>query len=39
MKIHSIFHVILLSHIASDFLLNQRQKSWELIIIENDERF
>ncbi len=27
MKIHSIFHVILLSHIASDSLLNQRQKS------------
>ena len=39
MKIHSIFHVILLNHITSDFLLNQRQKSWELIIIENDERF
>ncbi len=27
MKIHLIFHVILLSHIASDFLSNQRQKS------------
>ena len=27
MKIHSIFHVILLSYIASDSLLNQRQKS------------
>jgi len=27
MKIHSIFHVILLSHIASDFLSNQHQKS------------
>ena len=27
MKIHSIFHVILLNHIASDFLLNQHQKS------------
>ncbi len=39
MKIHSIFHVILLNHIASDFLSNQRQKSWELIIIENDKRF
>ena len=39
MKIHSIFHVILLSHIASDFLLNQHQKSWELIVVENDERF
>ncbi len=39
MKIHSIFHVILLNHIASDFLLSQRQKSWELIVIENDKRF
>ncbi len=27
MKIHSILHVILLSYIASDLLLNQRQKS------------
>ena len=39
MKIHSIFHVILLSHIASDLLSNQRQKSQELIIIKNDKRF
>ncbi len=39
MKIHSIFHVILLSHIASDLLLNQRQKSWELVVVKNDERF
>jgi len=39
MKIHSIFHVILLSHIASDSLSNQHQKSWELVVIENDERF
>ncbi len=27
MKIHSVFHVTLLSHIASDFLSSQRQKS------------
>jgi len=27
MKIHLIFHVILLNHITSDFLSNQRQKS------------
>jgi len=27
MKIHSIFHVILLNHITSDFLSSQRQKS------------
>ncbi len=39
MKIHSIFHVILLNHIASDLLLSQHQKSWELIIIKNDKRF
>ncbi len=39
MKIHSIFHVTFLNHITSDFLLSQRQKSWELIIIKNDERF
>ncbi len=39
MKIHSIFYIILLNYIASDFLSSQRQKSWELIIIENDERF
>ncbi len=39
MKIHSVFHVTLLSHIANDFLSNQHQKFWELIIVENDERF
>ncbi len=39
MKIHSVFHVILLSHIASDSLSNQHQKSRELIVVENDERF
>jgi len=39
MKIYLIFHVTLLNHIASEFLSSQRQKSWELIIIKNDERF
>ncbi len=39
MKIHLIFYVILLNYITSDFLSSQRQKSWELIIIKNDERF
>ncbi len=39
MKIFSIFHVILLNHIASDFLSSQRQKSWKLIVIKNDKRF
>ena len=39
MKIHSIFHVILLSHIASDSLSSQHQKLQKLIIIKNDKRF
>ncbi len=39
MKIHSIFHVILLNHIASDSLSSQRQKFWKFIVIKNDERF
>ncbi len=39
MKIHSIFHVTLLNHIASDFLSSQRQKFREFVIIKNDERF
>ncbi len=39
MKIHLIFHVILLSHITSDFLSSQHQKSQEIIIIKNDEKF
>ncbi len=39
MKIHSVFHVTLLSHIASDFLSSQRQKPRELVVVENDERF
>jgi len=39
MKIHSIFHVILLNHIASDFLLSQHQKFQKLIIVKNDEKF
>ncbi len=38
-KIHLIFHVILLNYITSDFLLSQHQKSWKLIIIKNDKRF
>ncbi len=39
MKIHSVFHVILLNHIASDSLSSQRQKLQELVVVENDERF
>ncbi len=39
MKIHSIFHVTLLNHIASDFLSSQRQKLREFVVVKNDERF
>jgi len=39
MKVHSVFHATFLSHIANNLLSSQRQKSWELVIIENDERF
>ncbi len=39
MKIHSVFHVILLNHITSDSLSSQRQKLRELVIIKNEERF
>ncbi len=39
MKIHSIFHIILLNYITSNFLSSQYQKSWEFIIVKNDERF
>ena len=39
MKIHSIFHVILLNHITSDSFSSQRQKLWKLIVIKNNERF
>ncbi len=39
MKIHFIFHVILLNHITSDLLSSQHQKSQEFIIIKNDKRF
>ncbi len=39
MKIHSIFHVTFLNHIASDLLSSQRQKSWKLVVIKNDKIF
>jgi len=39
MKIYLIFYIILLNHIASNFLSNQCQKFQELIIIKNDEKF
>ncbi len=37
MKIHSVFHVTLLSHVTIDSLLDQRQESRELVVAENDE--
>ncbi len=39
MKIYSVFHVTFLSYITSNLLSNQHQKSWKLVIIENNERF
>jgi len=38
MKIHSVFHVTLLSHVTIDSLPDQRQEPRELIVAENDER-
>ena len=38
MKIHCVFHVILFNYVINDFLFDQRQKSRELVFVENDER-
>jgi len=38
MKIHSVFHVILLSHVAIDSLPGQRQEPREPVVAENGER-
>jgi len=38
MKIYSVFHVTLLSHVTIDSLLDQRQESCELVVAENDEQ-
>ncbi len=38
MKIHSVFHVTLLSHVTINSLSDQRQESRELVVAENDER-
>ena len=38
MKIHSVFHVTLLSHVTIDSLLGQRQEPREPVVAENDER-
>ena len=37
MKVHSVFHVTLLSHVATDPLPGQRQEPHELVIAENSE--
>ena len=38
MKVHSVFHITLLSHVATDPLPGQCQEPWELIVAENNER-
>ena len=38
MKVHSVFHVTLLSHVATDSLSDQCQEPWEPVITENSER-
>ena len=37
MKVHSVFHITLLSHVTTDSLSGQRQEPWELIVTENSE--
>ena len=37
MKVHSVFHITLLSHVATDPLPDQRQKPCEPVIAENGE--
>ena len=37
MKVHSVFHVTLLSHVATDPLPGQRQEPREPVIAENGE--
>ena len=37
MKVHSVFHVTLLSHVVTDPLPGQRQEPHEPVIAENDE--
>ena len=37
MKVHSVFHVTLLSHVITDPLPSQRQESHEPVIAENGE--
>ena len=37
-KVHSVFHVTLLSHVVTDPLPGQRQEPHEPVIAENGER-
>ena len=37
MKVHSVFHVTLLSHVTTDSLSGQRQEPHEPVIAENDK--
>ena len=38
MKVHSVFHITLLSHVTTDPLPDQHQEPWEPVITENSER-
>ena len=38
MKVHSVFHITLLSHVTTDPLPGQCQEPWESVITENSER-
>ena len=37
MKVHSVFHITLLSYVTTDSLSGQRQEPWEPVITENSE--
>ena len=37
MKVHSVFHITLLSYVTTDSLSGQRQEPWEPVITENNE--
>ena len=38
MKVHSVFHIILLSYVTTNSLSDQHQELWESVITENSER-
>ena len=37
MKVHSVFHIILLSHVTTNSLSGQCQEPWEPVVTENSE--